>query len=1806
MRKRKILPSFISSVSASRTKAGTKETGTSFLALLPLLVLLIVGYQLALDSGGQFTSYPVASAASPETSFLFQASGDVTKTGRDITTNSYTVTLPGRRIAWVISAGNSTDQAIPNYTIVDPIRDGQKFVVGSLQVPPGWTKERSNDNGNTWGYTPVAGADGTDPAVTHIRSVGTLVPSPSTGVTGTIGSLSLPAQLVSGGGDGWRPIFNFERNRIYVVNHHEIPRRIDGSGFGSVIKCVDTQTNSQCSGFPKYVDGGSGYTIGTTHNPYEWVDSLTNRFYFFGYTSADGINTQWGVACFDMAANTPCGFTPVAGVATLGELSPTYDGFTMLALAGKFYVFNRDGQALCLTWPGLASCGTLDNVFSSDGYTGPDALVSTVVDAQANRLYAVRSYYNVTDQQVQAKLTCIDLTSATLCPGIGLGGKLVLQGSAAPRWGGKSHPWFWQDASGNNQHICVVGNNLMASVPGGTPGIACYDLTSFSYSGAPPGLINYAALNVPSGYTISFTQGRNFGSRLYQPAWIANDSTSQWFRDSRDLCYDFATQAACSDWNNNTGQPLDWAFGEPAGYEYTRVGNCYYGFGHNGILWSFDQDGTTPCRAEQSVQLSVNPAPYYCDGLTLAQHNVEWGSVRLLSQKPSGMTRLTADVYDGATDQLLVSGGDMLAGGGLSLAGINFAQHPTLRVQIQGAGSWASSLSVGVFWTGDAPQICFQTLIPQGYTYTVVTNTVQPPGSPPVTHTLSIPRLVITKDVDKNVASPGDVLTYTLNVTNTSGPGVRLNPVSVSDPNPVAGATLVAGSIVVEPASRAASVGSSLPDLATLNLASGEAAKITFQLKLPTTGLTNNQVITNTATATPPSWTGLLPVQDDAVTKIVIPSDPTGSEKKVSGNSGPSNETHRGDVLTYTIRLLNNTGTPASSVTVSDTLDVSLTNLRQVSNNGVYDSATRTITWSGLNVPGATGNVPGELLLTYVVDVASSAGNGTLVPNRANVLYDGRELKLDAPDLVVKVPPLLSTAKTVVGNSGPGNQTKPGDTLTYTISITNSETVAATGVTASDPIDPALEVPPVSISNSGSFNATSRKIDWTGLTVPAAISGTNTVTPGVITLSFVVKVPLSTPDGTRINNVATITPPTGTGQPPLDARAPELIVKIPGLGTPTKEVSGQSGPGYSAKPGDTITYSISLFNPGNMIASGITVTDELDPALETPTDISNGGSYDGGSRRLTWLNLSVPAATSASEPGKLVISFRAKVKVSATAGTRINNTGIVTTPPGTGGGGTPKAPELTVTKPDLSPSAKGVSGQSGPGNNVKVGDIVTYAITTTNSGNREATGVVVSDTLVSYLEDPTDISDGGQFNASTRTITWSGLAIVAGQNKVVTFKAKVRNPTGSSSGTITNTVVIVPPGWTGDPPVKRDAPQLQLGKPDLSGSTKGATLGTGSVVVSGTVVSPGQVFTYTISVKNSGNAAATGVTVTDKLDTSLLLLDDPAGNPIGQNGSYDTATGTLTWANLTIPAGGEVLLTVRVKVRQTATGGAKINNTAVCSVPVEGGNGCNPSAPPVIVGKPGIELKKTVRTVLSSKADGKLWPGDTVEYTVRLSNPGPLELTNLVFTDGYDYQTGAFKNMQGTTYVGNSVTATLEPAPATTDGNPQVLGQPVAGKADGNLVIKVPKFLVNQVLLIKFQVKLSSNPDDIKNGQIINQATTTADETMRDPLTNSDTRQLLSDDPTTSELSDPTIAKVSSATVVQPLPTVTPTPPPLPAQTGPDGRPLVASENLTLEPANTNAAGSSWWLFVLISVGLLTSAGAGACYWLVSKLRLKS
>jgi uncharacterized repeat protein (TIGR01451 family) len=79
-----------------------------------------------------------------------------------------------------------------------------------------------------------------------------------------------------------------------------------------------------------------------------------------------------------------------------------------------------------------------------------------------------------------------------------------------------------------------------------------------------------------------------------------------------------------------------------------------------------------------------------------------------------------------------------------------------------------------------------------------------------------------------------------------------------------------------------------------------------------------------------------------------------------------------------------------------------------------------------------------------------------------------------------------------------------------------------------------------------------------------------------------------------------------------------------------------------------------------------------------------------------------------------------------------------------------------------------------------------------------------------------------------------------------------------------------------------------------------------SKVDAGNPVGPSSDVTYTLTLRNIGNAAATGVTITDPVPSNTTFVSaDSGGTNIG---------GTVTWSNLSVPAGASVTVQFTVSI----------------------------------------------------------------------------------------------------------------------------------------------------------------------------------------------------------------------------------------------------------------------------------------------------
>ena len=402
---------------------------------------------------------------------------------------------------------------------------------------------------------------------------------------------------------------------------------------------------------------------------------------------------------------------------------------------------------------------------------------------------------------------------------------------------------------------------------------------------------------------------------------------------------------------------------------------------------------------------------------------------------------------------------------------------------------------------------------------------------------------------------------------------------------------------------------------------------------------------------------------------------------------------------------------------------------------------------------------------------------------------------------------------------------------------------------------------------------------------------TKTTSLGTVTLT--VNAVNSTEDTNISNNVATKT---------------IYIQELPKV-VPTKDVN-VTNPNY----GDKVKYTIVVSNVGKITAD-VTLTDTLDKGLIF-TGASGNYEYDSTTRTVTWNIDGLAVGQNLTFYVYATVDAYGVLNNTVTVG---DNTVI-----------------RNVTVPEITPD-KTIDNDS-----PNFGDKVSYTVTVTN-GEFEANNVIVKDVVGNGLT-VTDISDNGQYDPITRTITW---IVDLAKNEVKTFTVEA---TVSGYGNISNKVVV------GNKTIFKnvDVPEITP-KKDVNNTTPNF----------------GENVAYTIVVSNDGISDAKQVVITDTLAKGLKFLG------ANYNGVYDENTHTVTWT-LDIDAGKTVELKVNVTVEDY---GVLVNRVTV---------GDKTSSVDIAV--PEIIPDKTANVT-----DANF--GDNVTYTVTVTNDGDVDASQVVIVD---------------------------------------------------------------------------------------------------------------------------------------------------------------------------------------------------------------
>jgi uncharacterized repeat protein (TIGR01451 family) len=256
-------------------------------------------------------------------------------------------------------------------------------------------------------------------------------------------------------------------------------------------------------------------------------------------------------------------------------------------------------------------------------------------------------------------------------------------------------------------------------------------------------------------------------------------------------------------------------------------------------------------------------------------------------------------------------------------------------------------------------------------------------------------------------------------------------------------------------------------------------------------------------------------------------------------------------------------------------------------------------------------------------------GSTTSIPVYAGILTTNRgaipsDIVFDWFRLTSPVVASVTGFKSVDKDGISGPPVRPGDTLTYSISVTNNGTASNLQVVDPIPVDTTYVLGSAS-ANAGTVTFANNQLTWTG----------SVATNATVTISFQIKINQSPLQSSTILNDATLTN-TSLGGLPTTLSASTFV-----SGT-RPDLSSSS---YIASPGmvgpsDMISYTLTLLNSGSDVAVNATaqLTIPVGLTLVPGSATATSGTISQVGSHLVWT-----ASSSLAIDGTVTIAFRGLV-----------------------------------------------------------------------------------------------------------------------------------------------------------------------------------------------------------------------------------------------------------------------------------------------------------------------------------------------------------------------------------------------------------------------------------------------------------------------------------------------------------------------------------------------------------------------------------
>ncbi len=572
----------------------------------------------------------------------------------------------------------------------------------------------------------------------------------------------------------------------------------------------------------------------------------------------------------------------------------------------------------------------------------------------------------------------------------------------------------------------------------------------------------------------------------------------------------------------------------------------------------------------------------------------------------------------------------------------------------------------------------------------------------------------------------------------------------------------------------------------------------------------------------------------------------------------------------------------------------------------------------------------------------------------------------------------LSLTKTV-DNATPTT----GDTVTFTLTATNSGPGNANGVQVTDVLPAGLTFVS-SNPSSGTYNSGTGI--WNIGALPVGTPATITIVTTMTGTSVVMNSAEITdsdnfdPDSTPNNNISTED----------DQASVTVTPQLIDLSVTKAFASGSSA---STNVGQNVSFVVTVTNSsasGISTATGVQVTDLLPAGLTYVSSTTSGATTYNNSTGI-WTVGSLAAGASATLNVTATVASLG-VKTNTAQVTAANQFDIDSTPNNSVGTEDDQA-SLTVTPPQIDLSVTKTATSSGnttPSGSVTVNksEPITFVITVSNSnasGIDAATGVQVTDLVPAGLViQGTPTTSQGTY--VTGTGVWTVGTLASGASATLTVIATATTTTIS-----TNTAQVT----AADQGDIDSTPNNSISSEDDQASvtiTPRVTDIALTKTVDDSTPNRNQQVTFTLTATNQSSVGATGVQVTDLLPSGFTFV---SATPSGST-TYSNTTGIWNIGSLGASASATVTIVATVAASTATSNTAQVTATDQFDSDSTPNNSVSTEDDQATVTLTPNIADLSVTKVASTTTPNR---NQVVSFTVVVSNAGPASATGVQVTD---------------------------------------------------------------------------------------------------------------------------------------------------------------------------------------------------------------